>query len=346
VLYQVLGIPVGDPGSPPVVTADSIEQLSGLTPDEAIAILKARYPGTGWRFFDVPGGSLVGNRVLSFFPRGPLEMTRTVSRYARDRVPVTHAFSAGVDHQLGSHTVLSATYVRRRTRDLLTRRITNLFDVPAGDPDFGRTVDGGPQLSAVTYDGVIDYDGLILSLRRRLARGYEFGVAYTAARARDNLLTGTVGTTFGNNNHPELDYGPSNQSSPHSFVVNGTASLPHAVTVSGIAFWRSGSAFNPRGIVDADGDGLVDHRDMAVARNSFRVKPYASVDVRLEKRLMIGRHTVGLLVEAFNLVNRDNVAEVSAVSGPDFGQPVGYLPGREVQLGIRYEFGAGGGVRP
>jgi outer membrane receptor protein involved in Fe transport len=238
------------------------------------------------------------------------------------------------------HTVLSATFIHRRTRDLLTRRITNLFDVPVGHPDFGKTVDGGPQISAVTYDGVIDYDGLILSLRRRFARGYDFGLAYTVARARDNLLTGTVGTTFGNNNHPELDYGPSNQSAPHSFVASGTVRLPFEVMASGIAAWRSGSAFNPRGIVDADGDGLVDHRDMSVSRNAFRVKPYANIDLRVERRFTVNGHKVGVLVEAFNLFNRDNVLEVSSVSGPDFGQPIGYLPGREMQLGVRYEFGA------
>ena len=44
-------------------------------------------------------------------------------------------------------------------------------------------------------------------------------------------------------------------------------------------------------------------------------------------------------VETFNIVNRDNVANVNAVSGPTFGTAVGYLPGREVQFGIRYLFG-------
>ena len=57
---------------PPVVTADNIQTLSGLTPAAAVALLETTYPGTDWIFFDVPGGSLVGDRVLSFLPRGPL----------------------------------------------------------------------------------------------------------------------------------------------------------------------------------------------------------------------------------------------------------------------------------
>jgi outer membrane receptor protein involved in Fe transport len=50
-------------------------------------------------------------------------------------------------------------------------------------------------------------------------------------------------------------------------------------------------------------------------------------------------HRVTVLLEAFNLFNRDNVASVSNVAGPSFGTPTTYLPGRELQLGLRYFFG-------
>lgn len=39
---------------------------------------------------------------------------------------------------------VSVTYVHRRSRDLLTRRITNLYDVAPGDPNFGQTTDADP----------------------------------------------------------------------------------------------------------------------------------------------------------------------------------------------------------
>ena len=42
--------------------------------------------------------------------------------------------------------------MHRRTKDLLTRRIVNLFDAQPGDPNFGRTTDSGPRISQVTYD--------------------------------------------------------------------------------------------------------------------------------------------------------------------------------------------------
>ena len=339
-LYKLLGIAVSDPTKAPVVTSDNIQQLSGKTAAQAVAILDSKYPGTDFRFFDVPGGSIVGNRVLSFFPRGPIEVTRTISQYSQDLVPYTNAFSGGVDQEIGSNMSVSAMFVHRRTRDLLTRRITNLFDVPPGNPNFGKTTDGGPQLSEVTYDGLVDYDGIILSFRRRLSHHMQFGLSYTGSRARDNLLTGQVGSSFANNNHPELDYGPSNQSAPNIFVGNAAFQLPFDINLSTIAFWRSGAAFNPRGIIDSDGDGLVDQRDLTQPRNAFRVKPYADVDLRVEKQVKLGRQTASILVEGFNIFNRDNVANVNAVSGPTFGTPVAYLPGREIQFGLRYFFGA------
>jgi outer membrane receptor protein involved in Fe transport len=338
-LYRLLGINVADPAKAPVVTADNIQALSGKTADQALALLKAKYPGTDFRFFDVPGGSIVGNRVLSFFPRGPLEVTRTVSRYSQDQVPYTNAISAGVDRQIATDLMVSATFVHRRTRGLLTRRITNLFDVPPGSSNFGRTIDGGPQTSDVTYDGLVNYDGIILSVRKRFTDRYQLGVSYTGSRARDNLLTGVAGSGFANNNHPELDYGPSNQSAPHIFVANAAIVLPFDVNLGAIAFWRSGAAFNPRGIIDSDGDGLVDQRDLTQPRNAFRVKAYSDVDLRVEKKLPFGRQAASVLVEAFNIFNRSNVANVNAVSGSSFGTPVAYLPGREVQFGIRYFFG-------
>lgn len=339
-LYRLLGIDVTDPSTPPVVTADNIEALSGLTPDEALALLESTFPGTDWEFFDVPGGSIVGDRVLSFFPRGPLGETRTISRYSRDKTPWTRAFTLGIEQRLAAGITVSASYVYRRTRDLLTRRIVNLFDVPPGDPRFGKTTDGGPRVSQVTYDGRIDYQGVVISLRRPLGDRFGFTLSYTYSDARDNLLTGAVGSGFSNNNHPELDYGPSNLSVPHIAVGSLTTHLPWDIRLSTIAFWRSGSAFSPRGITDTDGDGLVDQRDLSVPRNSLRVAPYFELDTRLEKsfRLTSG-HELTLLVDTFNLSNRANVAGVNAVSGPDFGKPNAFFPGREVQVGVRYFLG-------
>lgn len=339
-LYELLGIAVSDPGAPPVVTADNLAQLSGMSAADAVALLESVYPGTDWEFFDVPGGSIVGDRVLSFFPRGPLDRTRDISVFTEDKTPYTFAFTVGVEQQLTRHWRLSASYVHRRTRDLLTRRILNLFDVAPGDPNFARTLDGGPRINAVTYDGRIDYDGFVVSVARVGGGDWSLRASYTYSDAEDNLLTGEVGSGFSNNNHPEFDLGPSNLAVPHIGVVSGNARLPKGWWAAGNVFLRSGNAFSPRGLVDSDGDGLVDQRDLAFPRNSFRADAFFQVDLRLEKEFRLGGgRELRFLIDVFNATNEDNVAGVNSVSGPDFGVPNNFFPGRELQLGIRYFFG-------
>jgi len=339
-LYNLLGIRVSDPRLPPIVTADNIQQLSGLTPTQAVALLERTYPGTDFEFFDVPGGSTVGNRVLSFFPRGPLAVTREVSEYSHDLTPVTNAFNVGVEQRFRTDYSASATYVHRRSHDLLTRRIVNLFPASPGNPNFGRTTDGGPRINEVTYEGHIEYDGVAIALAKRYSHRYGFLVSYTYSRNKDNLLTGTVGSTFSNNNDPEADFGPSNQSVPHVFTASGLVGLPLGLRFSALYAWRSGLAFSPRGLKDLDGDGLVDQRDTTVPRNSFRTKAYNSLDARLEKTFHLGaRNALSVLAEGFNLFNRGNVKNVSTVSGDEFGTATDYFPGREVQLGARWTFG-------
>ncbi len=339
-LYKLLGIAVPNPGAPPVVTADNIQSLSGLTPAQAIQRLETTYAGTDFEFFDVPGGSILGNRVLSFFPRGPLSGSRSISRYSEDKTPVTNAFTVGIDQKLTDDIGISATYVHRRSKDLLTRRIVNLFPAQQGDPNFGKTTDGGPRIDQVGYEGRIEYDGVAVALQKRYSKRYAFLVSYTYSSAKDNLLSGNVGSTFSDNNNPEKDFGPSNQSVPHNLVASGVVTLPLDINLSGIFVWRSGLAFNPRGIQDLDGDGLVDQRDTAVPRNNFRTKAFRNLDLRLEKVFKVaGRNSLSVLAEAFNVFNTDNVLNVTNVSGADFGKPTEFFSGREVQLGVRYLFG-------
>lgn len=119
------------------------------------------------------------------------------------------------------------------------------------------------------------------------------------------------------------------------------ASISGVVTdPNGAPHYRDGPAFSPRGIVDTDGVGLVDQRDLAQPRNRCRVDDVVTLDLRAEKLFSIGgAHSLALLVEAFNLTNEDNVATVNNVSGPAFGTPSSFLPGREIQLGARWFLG-------
>ena len=155
-------------GAPPVVTADNIQQLS--RPDAGRRRWRCSRRPTRARTGSSstsPAARSVGNRVLSFFPRGPLAHAREVSRYSSDLTPVTNAFSFGVEQKLIGDFSVSATYVHRRSHDLLTRRIVNLFPAARATPTSDRPRTAGRASTRSTYEGHIDYDGVAVALAKR-----------------------------------------------------------------------------------------------------------------------------------------------------------------------------------
>jgi len=147
-------------------------------------------------------------------------------------------------------------------------------------------------------------------------------------------------------NGPDLDKGPSDLSVSHTFQVNGLLELPWQFQVSGIFRAQSGFHFSrqPLALEDPDGDGTfnaIDHGASA-GRNAFTSPAFVNLDMRFAKRFNISeRVKVQALFEFFNLLNRQNPAAVQAqqniVNSP-FGSLRQVLPGREGQVGLRFEF--------
>ncbi len=202
------------------------------------------------------------------------------------------------------------------------------------------------------YDG--EYDALILSLDTGASGWYRVGMHYTLAEATDNLLNANLalgiatqgaGSVPTDNLDVDFDRGPSDLSVRHAFVAFGHAELPWAVTVSAAAQATSGVYFSAAGPpIDYDGDGISSRRPPGTRRNEFRGPSTFNLDLRVEKAFTVGRtHQFGVLVEFFNLTNAANPrllnnGFVGGVAGPSFGTTRVPLPGREMQLGVRYRF--------
>jgi hypothetical protein len=147
-------------------------------------------------------------------------------------------------------------------------------------------------------------------------------------------------------NGPDLDKGPSDLSVRHTFQINGLLELPWQLQVSGIFRAQSGFHFSrqPLALEDADGDGtfnVIDHGSGA-GRNAFTSPAFVNLDMRFAKRFNISeRVKVQALFEFFNVLNRQNPAAVQTqqniVNSP-FGSLRQVLPGREGQVGLRFEF--------
>jgi hypothetical protein len=124
------------------------------------------------------------------------------------------------------------------------------------------------------------------------------------------------------------------------------------VEVAGIFRAQSGFRYSvspANGGPDFDGDGLFNGQGLyfdglgnpLYARNSQTAPPSVNMDMRIAKRFNIGERVKGqVLFEMFNLFNRDNTAAVQALQGgtPSLGSTLQYLPGREGQIGVRFDF--------
>ncbi|MGC1604884.1 MAG: TonB-dependent receptor [Candidatus Acidiferrum sp.] len=173
-----------------------------------------------------------------------------------------------------------------------------------------------------------------------------------------------------------IDKGPSDLSLNHTFLVHGIWQLPWKMEFSGIFRAQSGFHYSVSpfaGGSDFDGDGLFNGAGLyfdglgnpLYARNSQTAPPFVNLDMRIAKRFNLGeRVKAQVLFEMFNLLNRDNAAAVNGLEptcpndpanisplgpqtcnvfqqqggSPGVGQVQQYLPGREGQIGIRFEF--------
>jgi hypothetical protein len=97
---------------------------------------------------------------------------------------------------------------------------------------------------------------------------------------------------------------------------------------------------------DVDGDGLFNGVDYLAGRNHFVAPAFVNLDVRLAKRFDFGeRMKLHAYLEFFNLANNANPAAVNGLppvsinsTAPMFGQVLQVLPGREGQVGVKFEF--------
>lgn len=147
-------------------------------------------------------------------------------------------------------------------------------------------------------------------------------------------------------NGPNLDKGPSDLSLSNMFFADGVWQLPWKIDISGIFRAQSGFRYSESqasGFTDVDGDNIFNGLDWEVGRNHFTAPAFANLDMRIAKTFMIGeRVKTQILLEYFNILNRNNSAAIETLSIP--GEPVPFggnlqvLPGREGQVGIRFDF--------
>lgn len=261
-------------------------------------------------------------------------------------------FSAGVDRALTRDISLHASFQYIRGRDYLVGRNIN----PIVDPATGRRpYPGYADIYNYESSGNSWHRGLTLSLEQRQTRGLQFLFSYTLSTTEDDFVD--ILSTYQNQDplHPEEDRGPSLQDERHRLVFSSTWDLggytDNAILdnfrLGSIVTYGSGRPFNILAGYDRNGNGdPTTDRPPGVGRNTGDGPSYFSVDIRLSREFPFsgGDRDLELLLEVFNLFNRENYSTVNPVWGPgaeplpSFGQWTSAYPARQLQLGVRFRF--------
>jgi hypothetical protein len=337
-----------------LVAKSGIQALTGMTPDQFLTSL-SQYLAT----FNTPFLPVDWDPITGYLSQNITGNFSDQIRVARPfRTPYNNTFTVGLQRSLGGDIAIGATYVRRSIRDILGVRITNL-DFDSRNTGVPTTTDGQPLQRSYGpwYDG--KYQALMLTLNKRFGHRFQLMASYTYAQGTDNLKNSSLGIGVAqqggasmptDNLDLELDRGNSDLLVPHSFVVSGLVDLPLGFRFSGASRLNSGVYFTAYcSPVDVDGDGIYDLTCPGTKRNQFRGPMTNNLDLRLLKRFKIGeRFTTSVLAEVFNLTNARNPSVIdnfyvraedgSFSPGPNFGKTRTPLPGREAQLGLKFEF--------
>jgi Carboxypeptidase regulatory-like domain/TonB-dependent Receptor Plug Domain/TonB dependent receptor len=144
-------------------------------------------------------------------------------------------------------------------------------------------------------------------------------------------------------NGATLDDGPSDFAIRNTFEVHGLVHLPWKIQFSSI--FRAQSGFRYSAIaaapLDQDGNQNFNGRDLKTARNAFSAPPFVNMDLRIARTWVIReRFRVQGLFEFFNLFNNANAAAMQnqQAQASTFGTVSEWLPGRQGQIGLKFEF--------
>jgi hypothetical protein len=201
------------------------------------------------------------------------------------------------------------------------------------------------QITQYTFTGRAEYTGLILEIRKRVSSKFGFGSNATFSRAFDQNNNFSVGPN--DQRFPEREWGPSADVPKFRVTFDGTYQVTRMLQLSAIYRGRTGYNFDPRAgpTFDLNGDGSFNDRTPGFERNAFRGPNNHTVDARLAWNLNVRSTRAQVTVEAFNLLNRENVRAQSTTYGPTNGSPdplfltpLNYFPPREIQLGVRLSF--------
>ncbi len=192
----------------------------------------------------------------------------------------------------------------------------------AGVPGGGAAYSNAGLLYSTDNTGNSVYNGLTLQVTERAGQYFSLNANYTFSHTLDDGTFTTFVSTPQDLYNRGLERANSNQDVRQRFIANFTGTGPiHSIlrnfTMSNIVTLQTGRPFTMFVGFDANGDtNPVTDRVGNLGRNTYYGDPLYSWDMRISRYFQIReRLRLDLMVDAFDLLNRPNVDEVTSVYG-------------------------------
>jgi outer membrane receptor protein involved in Fe transport len=192
----------------------------------------------------------------------------------------------------------------------------------AGVPGGGAAFDNAGLLYSTDNTGNSVYNGLTLQVTERAGQYFSLNANYTFSHTLDDGTFTTFVSTPQDLYNRGLERANSNQDVRQRFITNFTGTTPvHSIlrnfSMSSIVTLQTGRPFTMFVGFDANGDtNPVTDRVGSLGRNTYYGDHLYSWDLRISRYFQIReRLRLDLMLDAFNLLNRPNVDEVTSVYG-------------------------------
>ena len=296
--------------------------------------------------------------VLSEFPTGLLVSVTTIDPHIRSAY--SQQANLQIERELSGAMSLSVGYVHVRGEHVILSRNANVprFPASAGVANLGRPDPRFANVSRFESAGDSYYDGLLVSFKRRLSRWAQARVSYTLSKAIDDVGNAFFFSPQDNFNLRD-ERGLADNDQRHRLAVSGSFDAPpvgdgdtalrralSGFRLSYIFQYGSPLPFNVVTGTDRNNDTNVNDRPAGVGRNTGRGFDFASLDLRLSRRVRLGERTnLEVIAEGFNVLNRANLQLPNNTLNPanpstllSFGRPAAADNPRQIQFGLRLDF--------
>jgi hypothetical protein len=267
--------------------------------------------------------------------------------------PYTNQYSVGIDRELIRNVAVTASYVHKYTGDSVGwKDIGGVYGTENVVLANGQTLTVDPLLNAASQrlfertNGpgyFVRYDGLLMSLTKRLAQRWQADIQYTFSRA-EGLQTGSVSSVTGPTGQDPNDLINLTgrlipQDRPQMVRAEASYLIPRLdLNVATAIEDISGLALAPTTLVSLPQG----QRSVAIAPpGAYRTPRVHLVNLQFDKTILrSGDHRLALTAQVFNLLQNEAFETVTTtnVFSKSFLQPATWLPARYLKFGAKLSF--------